>query len=308
MVRTMYFLIASVAVILLSSNVTAASVGDDWHAILDSYGWYGGIFLILAETLLILRLLWERRRRRAIDETKFIASMVRDMTERGRSEDALVSLSGRLIEAQDEERKRIAREIHDDYNQRLALMAIDLEELGERVGDPTVDHRRRLAELWNRVSELGADLHSLSHRLHSSTLESLGLAAATEALCEEFSEQQGIRIEFTHENVPRHIEDDVALSFFRIVQEGLRNIKRHSGADRAEIHLQCLDNQLVLSIVDRGKGFNSGEPPSREGIGIRSMQERLRLIGGQLELHSRPTEGTCITATVRLQEVGRYAA
>src|SRR6185437_10454121 len=118
-------------------------------------------------------------------------SVIADVTERKRAEEALASLSGRLIEAQDEERKRIAREIHDDYNQRIAMLAIDLEQLGEDVGDSSGETSQMVHELFDRVSELGADLHSLSHRLHSSTLENLGLLVGLEAYCKEFAEQQG---------------------------------------------------------------------------------------------------------------------
>ena len=129
-------------------------------------------------------------------------SVIADVTERKRAEEALASLSGRLIEAQDEERKRIAREIHDDYNQRVAMLAIDLEQLAENVGDSSGETSQKVHELFDRVSELGADMHSLSHRLHSSTLESLGLLVGLEAFCKEFAEQQGVQVDFVHENVP----------------------------------------------------------------------------------------------------------
>ena len=223
-------------------------------------------------------------------------SVIADVTERKRAEEALASLSGRLIEAQDEERKRIAREIHDDYNQRVAMLAIDLEQLAENVGDSSGKTSQKVHELFDRVSELGADLHSLSHRLHSSTLESLGLLVGLEAFCKEFAEQQGVQVDFVHENVPRGVPADAALCMFRITQEALRNIKRHSGANRAEVRLEQLDGRLHLSVSDRGRGFNSNKPPAERGIGIHSMEERLRLLGGKLEIQSRPMEGTRIDA------------
>src|SRR5271170_1255337 len=167
------------------------------------------------------------------------------------------SLSGRLIEAQEEECRRIAREIHDDYNQRLAVLAIDLEELAENIGNADVEAGRRLHDLWNQVCELGADLHVLSHRLHSSTLENLGLVAGARAFCEEFADQQEIETDFTYDNVPSDISGDVALCLFRILQEGLRNVKKHSGADRAEVRLEVAGGKLHLSISDRGRGFES---------------------------------------------------
>ncbi len=219
-----------------------------------------------------------------------------DVSERKMVEEAWAGLSGRLIDAQEEERKRIAREIHDDYTQQLAVVAIDLEGLAEEVGDFPVGTAQRFIELWSQVSELGADLHSLSHRLHSSTLESLGLVAGVKAFCEEFADQHELQVDFIHGNVPRSIPADVALCLFRITQEGLRNINRHSGAERAEVHLEVSGEDLHLSVVDRGKGFDVNKLSTRNGIGLRSMEERLRSLGGHLEINSRPTEGTRIDA------------
>ena len=225
-------------------------------------------------------------------------SVFADITERKQAEEALVSLSGRLIEAQEEERKRIARELHDDYNQRLAMIAIDLEGL---VGNSSADDAdERLHELFNRVSEVGADLHSLSHTLHSSTLQTLGLVAGVRAFCEEFTQQQGIQVEFACQNVPHDIPSDTALCLFRIVQEALRNVKRHSGAKKAEVRLERLDGRLQLSVSDRGRGFDSNKPSTECGIGIHSMEERLRFLGGRLEIQSRPMEGTRIDAWLPL--------
>ena len=230
------------------------------------------------------------------DGRELFTVIIRDITERKMAEEALIYLSGRLIESQEEERRRIAREIHDDYNQRLAVVAIDLEELAENVGNADVGAGQHLHELWNQVCELGADLHVLSHRLHSSALENLGLVAGARAFCEEFADQQEIHVDFTYDNVPSGISGDVALCLFRILQEGLRNIKKHSGADWAEVRLEVADGKLHLSIADHGKGFDSKVRSSRGGIGIRSMEERLRLLGGNLQIHARPMEGTRIDA------------
>jgi PAS domain S-box-containing protein len=228
-------------------------------------------------------------------------SVFADITERQRAEEALLSLSGRLIEAQDEERKRIAREIHDDYSQRVAMLGLDLEQLAENVKDTSDETSQKFHELFDRVGELGADLHSLSHSLHSSTLESLGLLVGLEAFCKEFAEQQGVQVDFVHENVPRGVPADAALCMFRITQEALRNIKRHSGANRAEVRLEQLEGRLHLSVSDCGRGFNSNKPPVECGIGIHSMEERLRLLGGKLEIQARHMEGTKIDAWLPLK-------
>jgi len=237
----------------------------------------------------------------------YIGSCI-DITEQKMAEEALANLSGRLISAQEEERKRIAREIHDDYNQRLAVVANQLEALAEQVEESPVETADQLHELWNNVSELGADLHSLSHRLHSSTLENLGLVAGTKAFCEEFAYQQAMDVDFVHKNVPARIPADLSLCFFRVVQEGLRNIKRHSGATRAEVCLEGNGDKLYLSVSDRGKGFDVNEYSARDGIGIRSMEERLRSLGGQLEIHSQPMKGTTIEASLPLKVAMRRAS
>lgn len=231
-----------------------------------------------------------------------------DVTERKSAEEALASLSGRLIEAQEEERKRIARELHDDYNQRLAMLALDLENLAEKIGDSSVDAAQQLQKFFERVSEIGADLHSLSHSLHSSTLGTLGLVAGVSAFCKEFAEQQGIQVDFAHENVPHGIPKDAALCIFRIAQEGLRNIKRHSGADRAEVRLEGLEEKLHLSVADPGTGFDVNKRSPQSGIGIRSMKERLRPLGGHLEVRSRPMAGTRIDAWLPFKAASRLAS
>ncbi len=219
-----------------------------------------------------------------------------DITHRKHAEEALASLSGHLIEAQDEERKRIAREIHDDYSQRVALLGVSLEQLAENVGDSSAEARQKVHELLDRVEGLASDLHALSHRLHSSTLESLGLVAGLRAFCVEFSDQQGIQVDFANERVPHGIPGDATLCIFRVAQEALRNVKKHSGANRAVVRLDWASDRLHLSVSDLGKGFDSSKPSAEHGIGIRSMEERLRLLGGQLEIQSLLMEGTILDA------------
>ncbi|HEX8815879.1 MAG TPA: PAS domain-containing protein [Terriglobales bacterium] len=231
--------------------------------------------------------------------------MASDITERKRAEEALSGLTRRLIETQEEERRRIAREIHDDYSQRIAMLAFDLENLA--IDSPS-ETRRRLHEILDSVGELGIDLHSLSHRLHSSTLESLGLVAGIKGSCHEFAEQQGMQVDFVSENVPRDIPKDSALCLFRITQEGLRNVKKHSGAHHAEVRLEYLDEKLHLAIVDSGKGFDPHNLPPDHGIGLQSMSERLRMQGGNLEVCSKPTGGTRLDAWLPLKIAAQRAS
>jgi signal transduction histidine kinase len=223
-----------------------------------------------------------------------------EITKRKQAEEERMELSGRLIDMQEKERSRLARELHDDFNQRLAVLAIDLERAAQAVSTSSVELSQRLHELWNRAGEIGADLHCLSHRLHSSTLESLGLVLGVSSLCSEFAEQNGIQVDFAHEGIARFVPPDIALCLFRVAQEGLRNVKRHSGACRAEVRLEGAERVISLSISDKGIGFDSERSRVRSGLGIRSMQERLRLLGGRFEICSQPNEGTVIHASIPL--------
>ncbi|HEY6249006.1 MAG TPA: PAS domain S-box protein, partial [Candidatus Angelobacter sp.] len=237
----------------------------------------------------------------------YIGSCI-DVTERKVAEDALMSLSGRLIEAQEEERKRIARELHDDYSQRVAILAIDMDKLAENMGDSSIEARQPLHDFLNRVSELGADLHSLSHSLHSSTLENLGLVAGVRAFCKEFAVQQRIQVDFTHENIPSGISGDATLCIFRIAQEALRNMKRHSGANSAAVRLEWIGEKLHLSVSDQGTGFEPNKHSVNRGIGIQSMEERLRVLGGHLEIDSHHLGGTKIHAWLPFKIARRDAS
>jgi signal transduction histidine kinase len=230
------------------------------------------------------------------------------MVERRRTEESLRDTTGRLIKAQEEEHTRIAREIHDDYSQRLALLSNDLKELAEHVGGSPPATCERLHELGNGVSEIAADMHTLSHSLHPSTLENLGLVAGVKAFCREFASQQQMQIDFAFEKVPQAIPAELSLCLFRITQEGLRNIKRHSGTNSAEVRLEGIEGQLHLSVTDRGKGFDVNDPSPLKGIGIRSMEERSRSVGGHIAIHSRPMEGTRIEVWLPLSAANKKNA
>ncbi len=214
--------------------------------------------------------------------------------------DAQVQLSGLLINSQEKERSRLAAELHDDFSQRLALLALGLESAEEALPNFPRSAKQQLHELLNSASELGADIHTVSHRLHSATLENLGLVSGISALCKEFSNRHGIEIDFSTDDIPKGVHSDVALCLFRIVQEALQNLKKHSGAAKAEVRLRRTGDRILVSIRDEGKGFDArvnGKP----GLGIRSMGERARLVGGHLKIYSELGKGTRIEATVPLQ-------
>jgi signal transduction histidine kinase len=221
----------------------------------------------------------------------------------------LAGLGRKLIEAQEEERKRIARDIHDDYTQRIALLSIRVEQTLENLGHSSQQTAEELRGLFESIGELATDMHSLSHQLHSSTLESLGLVAGVRAFCREFAKREQIEVDFVHENVPDEIPADTALCLFRVVQEGLRNAKKHSGASQANVRVEGSGGKLHVTVHDHGKGFDVGSPPATSGIGIWSMRERLRLLGGQLQIQSQMMQGTTIDAwlPVNAAETGQSA-
>lgn len=217
------------------------------------------------------------------------------------AKDRQLGLIGKLITAQEKERSRLASEIHDDFSQRLALLALGLENAEDAIATSPGKAAQQVHDLLNSASEIGADLHTLSHRLHSSTLAALGLVPGVSALCKEFAIQQGIEIDFLPENIPGSVRPDVALCLFRIVQEGLRNLKKHSGVAKAQVRLRRAGDNLLVSVCDEGVGFDVRELREKEGLGIRSMEERAYFLGGRFEIHSESGKGTRIEACVPLQ-------
>jgi PAS domain S-box-containing protein len=216
-----------------------------------------------------------------------------DITERKSLEDLQRNTSARLINAQEEERSKIARELHDDFGQRLALLAVDIQGLGQRISEPEFEGAKSLDKLWSQTRKLSTDLHRLSHQLHPAILHQLGLGPAIRSLCVETSEQYGIQIKFTEHGVPASVSEDIALCLYRTVQEGVRNIVKHSGAKDAKVELTGGPDTIHLRIADRGVGFDP-ETTKGKGLGLISIEERIRLVQGEMSLQSRPAHGTCI--------------
>jgi signal transduction histidine kinase/ABC-type uncharacterized transport system substrate-binding protein len=243
--------------------------------------WISALFIILSLSALAIYLQFGRKQLRI-------------------ARDAQVQLSGLLINSQEKERSRLAAELHDDFSQRLALLALGLENAEEALPDFPRSAKQQLHELLNSATEIGADIHTVSHRLHSATLENLGLVPGIGALCKEFNDRHGTEIDFSSEDIPKGVRPDVALCLFRIVQEALQNLKKHSGVAKAEVRLRRTGNRILVSIRDEGRGFDAkvdGQP----SLGIRSMRERAHLAGGHLKIYSEPGKGTRIEATVPLQ-------
>jgi PAS domain S-box-containing protein len=242
-----------------------------------------------------------------ISGSTFVIAAIRDITQRKEVEDALrksrdelQSMSARLIHAQEEERSRIARELHDDFNQRLALMILDIEQLARDPADSQKTFDQRIHGLLGRIKELSSDVHRLSHQLHPTTLVHLGLVKAVKSLCRELSDLHGRQIEFVDREVPKSVPNDVALCLYRIVQETLRNAIKHSGARKARVELTRTREGLVLRVRDWGAGFDVAAVKGKGGLGLISMGERLRLVGGQIAIESSEARGTQIEALVPL--------
>jgi PAS domain S-box-containing protein len=235
-----------------------------------------------------------------LDGEQCVLAVGMDITERKAAEAALACVSRRLIEAQEQERSRIARELHDDISQRLALLTIELERLRETSPDLPPEARRLLGELKNRSAEIASDVQSLSHELHSSKLEYLGMAPAMRALCHDLSRQHKVEIVFSHDDIPSTVPKDIALCLFRVLQEALQNAVKHSGVRRFDVELRYASDAINLSVRDSGSGFDRDDALKTRGLGLISMTERMKLVGGRISIDSEPQRGTAIRASVPL--------
>lgn len=224
--------------------------------------------------------------------------VLHDITDRKLAEKALSTVSRRLIQAQEQERTRIARELHDDINQRLAMVQVDLNQLRENPPNSLVDLRERMDGLRKRVSDTSNEVQAISHRLHSSKLEYLGLVAACKSFCTEIAERRKIQIEFNAKVVPSATPEDHALTIFRVLQESLQNAIKHSGARRVDVHLGGVSGEIQLTVRDNGVGFDVDKAMSNRGLGLVSMRERVGLVNGTILIASKPMSGTEINVRV----------
>jgi PAS domain S-box-containing protein len=220
-----------------------------------------------------------------------------DITERKLAEAALANVSRKLIEAQEQERTRIGRELHDDIGQRLALLAVELQQLNQ---DPLISPKvhRRVGKLHRQTSEIAADIQSLSHALHSAKLQYLGIVGAMRGFCREFAEQQKVEIDFQSHDLPSPVSADISLCFFRVLQEALHNSAKHSGVRHFDVRLWGTSDEIHLTVVDSGAGFDREAAKTSRGLGLISMEERLKLLNGTLSIESQLKRGTTIHACV----------
>ena len=222
-----------------------------------------------------------------------------DISELRQARATVIEFSGRLIRAGEEERARIARELHDDINQRLALLANRIQECDQSTSAHTnLMQKKELREIWRLTNEIATDIQHMSHQLHPSKLHYLGLAATVRQLCKEFSEQHKIEVDCTVKDLPDDLEENVSLNLFRTVQESLRNVFKHSQAHHVKVELSCESNVVQLRVSDDGIGFNPEHMGATHGLGLISMQERLRSVGGEFSIWSKPSLGTQVQGRV----------
>jgi PAS domain S-box-containing protein len=232
-----------------------------------------------------------------------VARILRDITDAKRAEEALSTVSRRLIDAQEEERRRIARELHDHIGQRVALLAANLSDMpsegrAERPLDADAAKLQRLA------AEIATEVQALSHRLHSSRLDVLGLAAAAKQLCGEIADQQNASVAFENLGLPDPLPRDISLCLFRILQEALHNAAKYSGVQHFQVRFWYAHGDVHLLVRDQGQGFDVASARAGRGLGLISMEERIKLVNGRLSIDSRAGHGTTVHARVRCGAAG----
>jgi signal transduction histidine kinase len=241
------------------------------------YQWYvmSALTALIAQLAIIVILIVERRRRRA-------------------TEHVVKNLSGRLISAGEEERKRIARELHDDISQRLSLVSFDLATMTEGLPEPTVSSQPSPREPLRQLNEIITAVHNLSHELHSSKLQFVGLGVALRDLCRQLSQHHHVDVRLTADDIDLSDQPDLALCFYRVAQEALSNAVRHSGSAHVDVRVTMINGMLCMTIRDDGAGFDPAA--AAQGLGLATMRERLRLVEGKFQIVSRPGGGTEVTA------------
>ena len=220
--------------------------------------------------------------------------------ERKRTQMALSHVSGKLIQAQEEERVRIARELHDDIGQRISLMCLTLHQAESALSKGPREVREQINDVHDQAMQIASDLQAVSHELHSSTLEHLGLVQAARGWCQQIGQRKQLDIVFSSRDVPRALTPDVSLCLFRVLQEAVQNSSRHGEAKKIDVELWGEPRVLHLKVRDTGRGFNVSAASLSKGLGLTSMQERVRLMQGTIQISSKPMGGTSVHAQIPL--------
>lgn len=219
-----------------------------------------------------------------------------DEQELRRRGEELRRLAGRLMTAQDDERRRIARDLHDDLSQKLAYLSMDIGKLATKPSSR--DLLSDLRPLQLRAADAAETVRHISHELHPSILDDIGLQAALEQYCDEFERRSGISTHFTSRNIPESIPPEVASSVYHIAQECLRNVSKHAQSETVSVALESVDGMLRLSVKDQGVGLRGKQREAAKGIGFVAMQERAHLVNGKFHVESKSGEGTEVLVEV----------
>jgi PAS domain S-box-containing protein len=237
-----------------------------------------------------------------------VACIVQDITERKRAEEALSRASSRVIQVEERERSRIAMDLHENIGQRLALLAIAIEQLKNDLPNHSADVLDRMDTIWMQTIEILTDVKASAHELYSPRLEYLPFAKVVKSFCREFGERQRVEIHFTERDVPSFVPPDVSICLFRVLQEALQNAVRHSGAKKYEVVLWSANDDIHLKVSDNGVGFVVESAWKGQGLGLSSIEERLRLVKGTFSVESQPGLGTRVYAHAPLVGASRPAA
>jgi signal transduction histidine kinase len=224
----------------------------------------------------------------------------KDITERKRSEEAIAGMGRKLIEAQEQERARIARDLHDDVGQRLALLAVELNRMRDFIPDSAGELLRQVDELEKQASEMSTDVHTLSHELHSRNLEYLGIVSAVKSFCKEYGDKYKADVNFAHEGIPEHVPKEISVCLFRVLQESLQNALKHSGVRHFDVRLEGSSAEIHLTVRDAGVGFDPDLTRNTRGLGLISMRERVNIVKGTFVITSSPQCGTDVSVRVPL--------
>jgi PAS domain S-box-containing protein len=248
----------------------------------------------------------ERQRMQERERTLMVAEVHSATVALDRTKEELRALAANLMTVQEEERRRIARELHDDLSQRIALLDFEVERLHRELPKDVAERgTERLSTLRSQISALAEDVRKLSHRLHPSILEDMGVEAAIRSLVKDFAQAHGIAVQFHTEGLSRPVPLVVATALYRITQEALWNAVRHAHDAHIHVSLFEAEEELRLTIEDDGPGFDPNVARDKRGLGLVSMQERAGLVGGQFTLRSAPGRGTTITVNVPYERNGR---
>jgi signal transduction histidine kinase len=241
--------------------------------------------------------------------TDLYAVYAEEVIERKQSEGALLryqqelqTLTARLIEAQETESKYLARELHDDFSQKLAVLGMEMAALAPGTSGASLELGGRLLELTAEIGTLAKDIHRISRQLHPAILDDLGLAAALRNECAGFTEQHGIATEFHPDDIPQVLPEDISLCIYRVAQECLRNVGKHSRAAQVRVALSGSPDEIAMEITDLGDGFDLDSIKGKGGLGLISMEERVRLVNGTFSIRSQPGTGTIVKVCVPLKQ------